>query len=131
MSFWCRFGSVLEGIFGPFFALVHSRIALGHLSSSKKCFSRSPAARGVFFSIFPSKMTQDRPKSLPRGNFFALKFRPRFWIVFCSILAPKMPPFWHPFRSQNRPQKRSKIELPKKSLQDRPETAQDRPSLHF
>ena len=53
--------------------------------------------------------TQDRPQTTPRGNFFALKFRPRFVIDFGTILPPKMPPFWHPFRSQNRSRKKSKI----------------------
>ena len=75
------------------------------------------------------KIAQDRPKSLPRGNFFALKFRPRFGIDFGSMLAPKMPPFWHPFGGQNRSKNRSEIGLLKKSLQDRPKTAQDRPKM--
>ena len=77
----------------------------------------------------PQKMTRHRPKPLPRGNFFALKFRPRFWIDFGSILPPQMPPFWHPFRAQNRSKNRSEIGLLKKSLQDRPKTAQDRPKM--
>ena len=47
---------------------------------------------------WPPKTTQNRPKRLPRTSFF----RPRFRIDFCRILAPKMPPFGHPFRCQNR-----------------------------
>ena len=38
------------------------------------------------------KTIQNRPKSIPRGDFFAVKFRPRFGIDFGAILAPKMLP---------------------------------------
>ena len=48
----------------------------------------------------------------------------RFGIDFGSVLAPQMPPLWHPFRDQNRSKNRSEIGLLKKSLQDRPQTAQ-------
>ena len=40
-----------------------------------------------------------------------------------------MPPFGHPFGDQNRSKNQSKIELLKKSLQDRPKTAQDPPKM--
>ena len=73
------------------------------------------------------KTTQDRPKSAPRGHFFALKFRSKFWIDFGSVLAPKMAPLGHPFRHQNRPKKRSKFELEKRSPQEGPKTPPELP----
>ena len=36
----------------------------------------------------PPKTSQNRPKSPPRRNFFALKFRPRFGIDFFTFWAP-------------------------------------------
>ena len=93
----------------------------------------------------PPKTSQNRPKSPPRRNFFALKFRPRFGIDFGPILALQMPPFGHPFGDQNRSkidQKNdqkfycSKCRLkiatrPPKTLpgppQERPQTPQDHP----
>ena len=73
------------------------------------------------------KTTQNRPKRLPRTSFFRPRFRPRFRYDFGRILAPKMPPFGHPFGAQNRSKKRSEIGLPPRSLQDRPKSAQDPP----
>ena len=75
----------------------------------------------------PWKSTQNRTKTTPRGDFFALRFAPLFLIDFCSVLAPKMPPFGHPFCSQNRSKKSSNIELTQKSLQDHPISPQDGP----
>ena len=46
------------------------------------------------------KTIQNRPKSLPRGKLFPLKFQLRFGIDFGAILAPKMPPFGHPRASK-------------------------------
>ena len=80
-----------------------------------------------FRSKMTSKTTQNPPKRLPRASFFRLRFRPRFWNDFGTILAPKMPPFGHPFRCQNRSKKRSKIELQKRSPQERPKTPQELP----
>ena len=57
----------------------------------------------------------------------ALKFAPRFWIDFCSILAPKMPLFGYPFCFQNRFKKSSNIQVPQKSPQDHPISPQDGP----
>ena len=57
----------------------------------------------------PPKTTQNPPKSLPRHDFFALKFRPRFGIDFGAILGPKMPPLGHTFGDQNRSKKLLKI----------------------
>ena len=42
-------------------------------------------------------------------------------------MRPQEPPFGPPFGGQNRSKNRSEIGLLKKSLQDRPKTAQDRP----
>ena len=75
----------------------------------------------------PPKTSQNRPKSLPRASLFRLRFRLRFWNDFGTILAPQMPPFGHPFRCQNRSKKRSKIELQKRSPQERPKTPQELP----
>ena len=75
----------------------------------------------------PWKSTQNRTKTTPRGDLFAIKFAPRYLIDFCSVLAPKMPPFGHPFCSQNRPKKSSNIEVTQKSLQDHPISPQDGP----
>ena len=68
------------------------------------------------------KTTQNRPKRLPRTSFFRPRFRPRFRIDFGRILAPKMPPFGHPFRCQNRSKKLSKFNLQKRWAQERPKT---------
>ena len=70
----------------------------------------------------PPKTTQNRPKSVPRGDFFALKFRPRFRIDFGPISGPKMPPFGLPFGDQNRSKKLSKIDRIINWLQDSPKT---------
>ena len=50
------------------------------------------------------KTIQNRPKSLPRGKLFPLKFQLRFGIDFDAILAPKMPPFGHPRASKILPE---------------------------
>ena len=71
----------------------------------------------------PPKTNQNRPKSLPRRNFFTLKFRPRLRIDFGPVLAPIKPPCGHPFGDQNRSKNRSKIGLLNMSRQDRPKTA--------
>ena len=42
------------------------------------------------------KPTQNPSKRPPRGNFFALKIRPRFWIDFSPIWPPKRAPLGHP-----------------------------------
>jgi hypothetical protein len=75
----------------------------------------------------PWKSTQNRTKTTPRGYFFALKIAPLLLIDFWSVLAPKMPPFGHPFCSQNRSNKSSEIQVPQKSPQDHPISPQDRP----
>ena len=116
-----------------------SRPSWGHLGS---ILSRSWDPSWVIFS------TPNRHKSHPRGDFFVLKFRLRFWIDFCSILPPQMPPFWHPFRikidqkidaKSDCAKGRSKIaprapkSLPRRlpdpprTPPDRPKTAQDPP----
>ena len=37
----------------------------------------------------PPETIQNRPKSIPRDNFFALKFGPRFGIDLGAIMVPK------------------------------------------
>ena len=44
------------------------------------------------------------PRRLQEVTFSLLNFAPLFLIDFCSVLAPQMPPFGHPFCSQNRSQ---------------------------
>ena len=134
-NFRPRFCSVLAPILPPFWLPFSLFFAPGSLSNTyllqKRRFlenSTKTNRKSTKMPLrHPSKTTQNRPKTAPRGNFFALKFRPRFGIDFGSILPPKMPPFWHPFGAQNRSKNRSEIRLFKKSLQDRPKTAQDRP----
>ena len=43
------------------------------------------------------KSIQNRSKRPPRGKFFALKIRPRFWIDFSASWPPKWPPLGHPW----------------------------------
>ena len=75
-----------------------------------------------------------RPKTAPRRSWrvtFCISKIVLFFVSvcvrFCSILAPQMLPFWHPFGEQNRSKNQSEIGLLKVSPQDRPETAQDLP----
>ena len=101
-----RFGVVLGPQLGVIFGQISSPNRLGTGFTSKtpmftkqyenqyKINKNAPRA--------PPKTTQNRPKSVPRGDFFALKCRPRFGIDFGAILAPKMPPFGQPFGDQNR-----------------------------
>ena len=80
----------------------------------------------------PPKTTQNRPKSLPRLNFFAIKFRPRFGIDFGTILAPKMPPFGIVYGTKIGP--RAAREQPRaaqersRGIQERPRRAPDGPA---
>ena len=73
------------------------------------------------------RSSQDGLKSDLKRDRFSMRFFDRFWVVLSSVLAPQRPAFGHPFGDQNRSKNLSKIELLKKSLQDRPKTAQDRP----
>ena len=75
------------------------------------------------------KSSQNRSKTTPRGDFFALKFAPRFWIDFCSVLPPKMPPFGDHFCSQNHSKNIIKIEVPQKSPKTTTIWPQDGPRL--
>ena len=126
-----RFGTHLGAILAPFLLHFWSQIALGHSSLSKTWMFTKPFKNQRKINIVdpktPWKSTQNRTKTTPRGDFFALRFAPPFLIDFCSVLAPKMPPFGHPFCSQNRSKKSSNIEVTQKSLQDHPISPQDGP----
>ena len=115
-----RFGVVLGSQLGVIFGQISSpnRLGTGFISKtsmSTKWYKNKWKTNKNAPRASP-KTTQNRPKSVPRGDFFALKFRPRFGIDFGAILAPKMPPFGHPFGDQNPSKKRSKIGLLQVSL---------------
>ena len=119
MSLWRRFGVVLGAIFRHFSLPDRSWTPIFF----KNVDFPFPGGTLCFRERFsPLETTPGRPKSTPRGDFFALKFRPRFWIDFWSILPPKMPPLGHPFRHENRSKNRSEIGSLKKSPPDRPKT---------
>ena len=95
-----------------------------------------------------SKVLQDRPKTAPRRPWRVIFVMSKivlifdaFWVRFWTILAPKMPPFWHPLGDQNRSKMPTPLAVnlgsptcPPKTSQDRTKTAlrspkarQDRP----
>ena len=76
--------------------------------------------------IGPSSPQDGLKSDLKRDRFLRLFFD-RFLVVLGFVLGPQMSPFGHPFGDTNRSKNRSKIELLKRSLQDRPKSAQDPP----
>ena len=79
----------------------------------------------------PPKATQNRPKSLPRGHFSALQFRPRFGIDFGSHFgsprAPLWAPFWRPKSVQKSIEFPTALQVAPRSPQDPPRPPQGRP----
>ena len=84
----------------------------------------------------------NRPKSLPRGNIFPVRFAPRFCIDFWSVLDPKMAPKIDQKIDQKSPcetslpQDRSmtaqvRPKTAPRPLQDHPRPPQDRPPIRF
>ena len=116
----------------PFLLYFWSRIALGHSSLSKswiftKTIKNQCKKNNIFDPKIAWKSIQNRTKTIPRGDFFALQFAPHFLIDFCSVWAPKMPHFGDPFCSQNGSKKYEKIEEPQKPPRDHPISPQDGP----
>ena len=140
-QFLNRFGRHVGAILPPFLLHFWSQIALGRSSLSKtRIFmktSKNQRKINIFDPKTPWKSSQNRTKTTPRGDFSALKFALCFLIDFCSVWAPKMPPFGHPFCLQNRSKKHQKPKCPKsrpettqfrhKTTQDRPKTLQEAP----
>ena len=129
--FWCLLGPSWPPIWDPFGAKIGSKSLLDASCLPKRQFSKNSGETNRISLFLPPqwlpKTSQNRPKRLPREPFFRLRFRLRFRDDFGTILAPKMPPFWHPFGDQNRAKKWSKIGSLQMSPQDRPKTAQDLP----
>ena len=73
------------------------------------------------------RSSQDGLKSDLKRDRFSMRFWDRFWVVLSSVLVSQGSAFGHPFGHHNRSKNLSKIELLKKSLQDRPPAAQGRP----
>ena len=96
----CRLGVVLGPFWEAFWGHFSSFFAPGAPFELKnvifhKCVF-SPSGSTISKDDSALKSTQNQPKRPPRGNFFPLKIRPRFWSDFSSILPPKWPPLGHP-----------------------------------
>ena len=84
------------------------KTVLGPASHRKRRFPRNHRKTNRKSIKMPSgdlpKTIQNRPKSLPRGKLFPLKFQLRFGIDFGAILVAKMLPFGHPRASKILPE---------------------------
>ena len=89
IAFRCRFGSLLAAFWRHFCSFFAPRSLFDTHLRQKHRFSRNHYKTNEktpkIALRHPSKTTRNRPKPLPRGNFFALKCAPRIWTDLCSV----------------------------------------------
>ena len=125
-----RFLIRLRPMLMPFWLHFCSQIALGHSSLSKTLMFTKTLKTNEKSTFLTPRRLGNRPKIAPRRLqevTFSLLDLHLLLIYFCSVLAPQMPPFGHPFCIQNRFKKYIKNQVPKKSPQDHTISLQDGP----
>ena len=78
--FWGRLGRHFDSILNPFWLPDRSWTPWASQTSISWETYKNNNKINKNASPAPPKTNQNPPKSLPRGNFFAPKFRPHFWI---------------------------------------------------